>query len=206
MLDLIAEQPERTPYLQQGSIPSPELGPREDPYDLDVSLAPIEVEQAEALELDIAVTPPPGTEVVEVEVDTVATRSRHTLDVGRRSDADCGVVLGGDGDGRAGRWASAAPSRSPSASGTPTGARPARPVRRITPYRTDQLAARADHPVRGATVRAARRRRLQQWRFVPCLPELTVEVTDAVGLTGRPASVATTATVRATASHASCGR
>ena len=43
MLDLIAEQPERTPYLQLATAPQEDLGPKEDPEDFDVVLLPVEV-------------------------------------------------------------------------------------------------------------------------------------------------------------------
>ncbi len=126
MLDLIAEQPERTPYLQQGSIPSPELGPREDPYELDVRLAPIEVERAEALVLNIAVTPPPNTEVVEVEVDTVSRQGHAQARRRLRSDTAARGARRGQRRGD-GRCAPAAPSPSPSGSRMPRATRAARP-------------------------------------------------------------------------------
>lgn len=58
MLDLIAEMPDRTPYLQQGSVPAPEVGPREDPLDLDVTLTPVEVRRAPALDLAVTAAAP----------------------------------------------------------------------------------------------------------------------------------------------------
>jgi hypothetical protein len=55
MLDLIAELPDRTPYLQQATIAAQELGPREDPYDVAVSLTPIEVARGTALDVRVEV-------------------------------------------------------------------------------------------------------------------------------------------------------
>ena len=73
MLDLIAEQPDRRPYVQQGSVSAPETGPREDPYDLAVTLVPVTVERGG--DLSITVTPAPSEEaawlVVTLEADGV---------------------------------------------------------------------------------------------------------------------------------------
>lgn len=66
MLDLIAEHPDRTPYVQQGSVAAPELGPREDPYDLDVVLLPVSVERGRRLA--ITVTPAATAEAARLVV------------------------------------------------------------------------------------------------------------------------------------------
>lgn len=51
VLDLLAEQPDRTPYVQLASVAAPELGPREDPLELDVELVPAEVVRGRTVEL-----------------------------------------------------------------------------------------------------------------------------------------------------------
>jgi hypothetical protein len=74
MLDLIAEQPQRTPYLQQATESQEELGPKEAPTAFDVVLQPIEVRRGAVLELRLAA---PGAEAgVTATVDvTVGDRT-----------------------------------------------------------------------------------------------------------------------------------
>lgn len=72
MLDLIADRPDRTPYLQQGSVPSPELGPREDPEPLDVAVTPVEVHRGRAVTLTVTVARPFDGTPLQVEVSTGA--------------------------------------------------------------------------------------------------------------------------------------
>jgi len=73
MLDLIAEQPDRRPYVQQGSVSAPEIGPREDPYDLAVSLVPVTVERGRQLSITVtpALSEPAAWLVVTLEADGV---------------------------------------------------------------------------------------------------------------------------------------
>ena len=174
-LDLIAEQPERTPYLQQGSIASPELGPREDPYELEVSMTPLEVERAEALELRIVVSPPSGTELVEVVADTIVDSMRQEIQVGT-GPVRTRVVLGGDGLAVGDRGQVTVTVRFRNHRGDATGTT----VRRITPYRSDGALLELLSPLA-----AQRFERLdedhQQWRHVSSLPELDIEVTEAEG-------------------------
>lgn len=54
MLELIAEQPDRTPYLQQTTVPVEDLGARERPVDFDVVLFPVEVRRAPGFTLGLA--------------------------------------------------------------------------------------------------------------------------------------------------------
>ena len=82
MLDLIASMPDRTPYLQRGSVPSQEIGPREDPYELQVSLTPVEVRRGSTLTFDLTVTPPEGAAVASVRVQAGAFDGTHTLAIG----------------------------------------------------------------------------------------------------------------------------
>ena len=68
VLDLIAEQPDRTPYLQRATIPVEEQGAREDPPDYDVELVPLEVRRAPAFALDVTTGPADGDEQAAVEI------------------------------------------------------------------------------------------------------------------------------------------
>lgn len=69
MLDLIAEHPDRTPYLQLATEPQEDLGPKEAPVDFDVLLQPVEVRRGRLLSLDVATGAVPGRATVEAEVD-----------------------------------------------------------------------------------------------------------------------------------------
>lgn len=60
MLDLIAEMPARRPYLQQGSVAAQDIGPRENPPALDVSLRSIEVRRGPNLTLEVSVSGMPA--------------------------------------------------------------------------------------------------------------------------------------------------
>ncbi len=57
VLDLIAEQSDRRPYLQQGSVAAQDVGPREHPAHLEVGLTPIEVRRGSVLTLTVRVNP-----------------------------------------------------------------------------------------------------------------------------------------------------
>lgn len=81
MLDLIAEMPDRTPYLQQATVSSQELGPREDPYDVAVRLTPIEVARGAALDVQVAVAAT-GAPYVAVTVEGGATPRTDQLRAG----------------------------------------------------------------------------------------------------------------------------
>ena len=83
MLDLIAEQPDRTPYLQQGTIAAPDTGPREDPTELDVSITPVEVRSGRTLTLTATIDPPADASFVHLDVSTGAARNSQTLAVER---------------------------------------------------------------------------------------------------------------------------
>lgn len=79
MLDLIAERPDRTPYLQQGSVPSPELGPREEPEPLDVTVTPVVVRTGRSVTLTITLARQDARTHLRVEVTTGA--GAHRVDV-----------------------------------------------------------------------------------------------------------------------------
>ena len=80
MLDLIAEHPDRTAYLQQGSVAAQEIGPREDPYDLSVGLVPMVVERGRGLELTITPAPPAATGRLVATLDAEGLREERTAD------------------------------------------------------------------------------------------------------------------------------
>jgi hypothetical protein len=141
-------------------------------------MTPLEVERAEALELHVVVSPPAGTEVVEVVVDTIVDSVRQSLQVGT-GPVRTGVVLGGDGAealavGDRGNVTVTVRFRSHQGDATGT------TVRRLTPYRTDGTLLELFTPLV-----AQRFERLdedhQQWRHVNALPELAIEVTPARG-------------------------
>lgn len=77
MLDLIAEQPDRVPYLQLGSVSAAEIGPREDPYDLEVELLPVTVERGPSLSLAVEAAPRSDQDVLVVIVEGDGFRQEH---------------------------------------------------------------------------------------------------------------------------------
>lgn len=74
MLDLIAEQPDRRPYLQLGTVASQDTGPRENPSHLDVRVTPIDVLRGLNLTLRISVT-----STSDLVVTTGADEARLTV-------------------------------------------------------------------------------------------------------------------------------
>lgn len=57
-LDLIAKLPDRTPYLQRASIPTPELGPDTFPRTPTISLTPIRIVRGKGIALRVRITNP----------------------------------------------------------------------------------------------------------------------------------------------------
>src|SRR5690606_35515649 len=82
VLALVAEHPERAAYVQRASIPTPEMGPREDPRDLTVALDPVEVVAGPGLELAPAIHPPAGAAHVHLWVVTGADSQEWTGSAG----------------------------------------------------------------------------------------------------------------------------
>jgi hypothetical protein len=68
MLDLIAEHPDRTPYLQLATIGIEDRGPKEDPLPFTVRVLPVEVDAADAFTLAVEAGDPGDAAVVAVEV------------------------------------------------------------------------------------------------------------------------------------------
>ena len=86
VLDLMAEQPQRAPYVQRASVASQELGPREDPRDLEVTLVPAEVVRAPALDLTVTLQRDDDARGVRLEL---AGGSTGAVDLAlRRDDPD----------------------------------------------------------------------------------------------------------------------
>jgi hypothetical protein len=171
VLDLIAERPERVPYLQEASVAAPELGPREDPYDLDVRLAPIEVVRGTGIDLRVAVEPPPGTVATEVTVSSDLASVTEERSGDRSTSITLRLGEGGDLD-VAERGNVTVTARFRDADGEVIS------VRRLTPYRVAGSALEVLTPIE-----AQRRERLDedtlQWRHVIALDELTVTATPA---------------------------
>lgn len=174
MLDLIAEMPDRTPYLQQATVPSQELGPREDPYDVAVTLTPIEVARGAALDLQVQVAATDASAVV-VTVEggvTTPTVTRPggpdrslTLHLTSTATGDDAVVLAGEGT----LVVTAGYGDTPAAATTtPT-------VRRLIQYRV------VDGEIELLLPTAAQRLEVvdhvPQWRHMVDLAELAVTVT-----------------------------
>jgi hypothetical protein len=167
MLDLIAEQPDRTPYLQLGSVAAAEVGPREDPYDLEVDLLPVTVERGRSLSLAVEAAPQSGEDrlVVIVEGDGFRTEQEAPADAGASVVVDVpvsdlaprghlSVIVGYGADADAARRAPA--------------------LRHELEYRI------VDDVIEVLLPSAAYRNTLVggelQWRRTPSLPELTVAV------------------------------
>lgn len=101
LLDLIGDQPDRTPYLQIPSVSSEELGPREDPWDLAVAVVPAEVVRGEQLRLRIDVTAPDGAGVValtihhaddQVTMPVTGGRAQHEVTIAPADLDDNGIL------------------------------------------------------------------------------------------------------------------
>ena len=68
MLDLIADEPNRRPYLQWASASQEDLGPKEKPVSFDVVLEPVTVARGATLNLQVTAGDPHGESVVAIEV------------------------------------------------------------------------------------------------------------------------------------------
>lgn len=176
MLDLIAEMPDRTPYLQQGSVSAPEVGPREDPYDLDVTLIPVEVRRAPALDLAVTASAPPDAARIVVVLEADGVREVRSA------------------DGRDGTFAPRFRVTAPGGGGNELAARGHLSI--TVGYGVDDADALA-HPearhevefrvvegdiealVPSAAFRNTRVYQELQWRRTPSLPDLLLELTAA---------------------------
>jgi 4-amino-4-deoxy-L-arabinose transferase-like glycosyltransferase len=90
VLDLIAAHPDRAVYLQAGDVPSQELGPREQPADLDVVVSPAKVIRAPAVTLRPELRLPSDQEVTV----TVATGDEERSWSGRPDELPERLVAG----------------------------------------------------------------------------------------------------------------
>jgi len=72
VLDLIAEQPQRTAYLQAATVPSQEIGPREGPAEPEVVVRPVEVVSGPTVTVRLEVDLPPDAGPTRLAVATGA--------------------------------------------------------------------------------------------------------------------------------------
>lgn len=82
VLDLIAEQPERTVYVQAATVPSQEIGPREDPAEPDVVVRSAEVVSGPTIRARLELDVPVGAGPTRLVVDTGAVQQEWTGDPG----------------------------------------------------------------------------------------------------------------------------
>jgi hypothetical protein len=82
VLDLIAEQPERAVYLQAATVPSQEIGPREDPTEPDVVVRSAQVLSGSSVSVRMELELPPATRRARLTVDTGAVQQGWTGDPG----------------------------------------------------------------------------------------------------------------------------
>ena len=167
MLDLIAELPDRTAYVQQGSVPAPDTGPREDPLDLSVDLTPVEVVRGEGLTLFAQVPAVRGASRLVVVLEADGLRVEEVLD-------------GGGGPVRFSLAAGALPSRgllsvTLGAGDDDDDARAHPLARHEVPYRIVDGVVEALTPT--AASRYVRIEQEMQWRRTPRLPELPLRIT-----------------------------
>ncbi len=169
MLDLLAEHPDRAPYLQVASVAAPELGPREDPRPLAVELRPVVVRRADTIELSVWLQPPPGTTAAAVVVDTGVDSARMVLEAPRAEPLRFTIGHGAGSVGVADRGHLRVTVEFTDASGVP-----GLPVLQTTPYRTVDGTVELLTPM--SAQRYTRIHESLQWRHTAALPELTVTV------------------------------
>lgn len=98
MLDLIATEPGRRAYLQEGDVAAQDIGPREHPAPLAVTLTPIEVRRGGSLVLHVSVRRAAGAPAARIELTTGAgtvTRALPPSEVA--SDVSVEVAIGATG-------------------------------------------------------------------------------------------------------------
>jgi hypothetical protein len=105
VLDLIEEQPRRAVYVQRATVPSQDLGPREEPRDLAVALVPAEVVRGPSLRLAVTARPDRGAQRVRIALEG-GTTGRVPLPVGQEGAGLRGsVTLAADASPGAGTYA-----------------------------------------------------------------------------------------------------
>lgn len=98
MLDLIAAQPGRRAYLQQGDVAAQDMGPREHASRVTVSLSPIDVRRGRTLTLQVSVRRRAGAPAQRLEVSTgAATFGRALPPSAVASELAVEVVVGSSG-------------------------------------------------------------------------------------------------------------
>lgn len=98
MLDLIAAQPWRRAYVQQGDAAAQDIGPSEHPSRVAVSLTPIDVRRGRSLVLHLSVQRDPGDPEERIDVTTGAgsiSRALVPREIGGEVTVD--VTIGGSG-------------------------------------------------------------------------------------------------------------
>jgi hypothetical protein len=81
MLEHMAAMPLSTAYLQRASVPSQEVGPREHPYDLQVSLTPVEVRSGPSLTVTVTLDPPAGASHASLRIQAGAVDVRRAVEL-----------------------------------------------------------------------------------------------------------------------------
>lgn len=181
VLDLIAEQPDRAVYLQQANVAAPELGPREDPYDLDVTVTPAVVQRGAQLVLTVEVDAPPDAHDVLLEVTTgagtvqqAASTAGGPLRLAIVLDTAAPPGAGATTDGRLGVRSSGTIDITAGWGASPEDAARSPQRRRSFVYRT------ADGRLEALTPSTAERYELlkdhHEWRHVADAPELAVDL------------------------------
>jgi hypothetical protein len=92
VLDLIAEQPDRRPYLQQGTVAAQDVGPREHPAHVEVGLTPIAVRRGHALSLTVTVTPRANANPEHLDITTGGASTSVRVPSDRSAGAGTTVV------------------------------------------------------------------------------------------------------------------
>ncbi len=101
MLDLIAAVPGRRAYLQQGDLAAQDIGPREHPASLSVTLAPIEVRQGASLVLHVSVRREAGAPAQQIKLTSGAgtiTRSPPSTQTGGEATVEVRIGAAGNTD------------------------------------------------------------------------------------------------------------
>jgi hypothetical protein len=177
MLDLIAEHPDRSPFLQQGSVSPQDLGPLESPRQLDVDVDPIRIVRGRELRVSVTVAPPPGEPVVDLRVSSGGHEVRRTV-TADRGPVTVDVALGGSGPGSLPVDRHGLLTVTIGYGSTEAAARERGDVRRLTPYRVGAEILEVVTPLLGQRSTAITDQR-REWRHERDLTALEVTVATA---------------------------